>query len=97
MPVYSLPKQSLPKLILSCTKSFEVIGPVQKENYLAYESIADPETLVLSGNTYVPAKPFFLPPREELFRFEDGAFITDRPAINQRIFIGIKLCYLNSI
>lgn len=97
MPVYSLSKHKLPELILSCMKTYEIIGPVQKENYRSYERITDPNTLVLEGNTYVPAKPFFLPPREELFRFEDGAFIADRPAINQRIFIGIKLCDLNSI
>lgn len=97
MAVYSIKRAEFNKLINLSKKTYDVFGPVKKDSSISYEQIDDPNNIAWTGNSYVPPKHFFMPHKEELFRFEDGKFTTSSKKIRQRIILGLKMCDLNAM
>lgn len=99
MSFFTLSKDSFYQFVDALIKDFKVLGPKAKENAYAYAEIADSGELSLDFvRTILPAKKFFFPPKEELFKYQGGKMSAPKDEADQkRILIGPHPCDLSGI
>ncbi|KPL79117.1 hypothetical protein ADN00_04450 [Ornatilinea apprima] len=87
-------KKDLPALLQQWAQSAQVLAPVKKENFTAFEVIADVSEMDLeqAHNTRYPLKSLFLPQSEVLFRYQNGEYVPAVPQKGPRVIFGARPC-----
>ena len=98
MKVFILQKKRFSTFIkrLMQKEGYEVIAPVQTDE-LRFEPIDDPKQITLEKQTYYPAKQYFFPQKQTLFRFDGTSITVPSQASRKRAFFGLRKCDLNAI
>ena len=87
-------------LIAAFMESYEVVAPVRGTYGLDFDVISSPEEAVLDYvETTVSPKKYFLPPQEELFRFDALANEVQDSRIEfpKRVIFGMHSCDINAL
>jgi len=93
-------KDRLPDLVSGLSTEFEVVGPVAKGEAFVFAPVTDPASLRLDYDTTIlPAKKYFLPPKERLMRFTTGDMevVDDTPEVTPRVLFGLHPCDINAL
>ena len=88
------------QLIEAFMESYEVVAPVEGPNGLDFDVIVSPGEVVLDYvETTVSPKKFFLPPEEELFRFDalTNEVLPTRIEFPKRVIFGMHSCDINAL
>lgn len=93
-------KDRLPDLVRGLQAAYEVVGPVSKGSTYVFATIEDPAQLALDYDTTIlPPKKYFVPPKEELMRFNaaDGQVVSDDVDTTPRVLFGLHPCDVNAL
>ncbi|MFZ5954939.1 MAG: 4Fe-4S dicluster domain-containing protein [Nanoarchaeota archaeon] len=92
-----LPTSELNNFLDTLMKKFELIAPIKHDNVTKFEIIQNLNDIYLDSITEVPAKNFFMPESEELFKFKDKKIIEAKNPEKKRVIFGLRKCDLNSL
>jgi len=95
MKILKLPKEHLDFFASVLQRFGEVHGPVARDGQVAFERLTRWSDAVLDyTRTILPPKKYFLPPRETLFRYREGAgYVPCSERLQQRIVLfGVHAC-----
>jgi len=90
----------VPQLISAFMESYEVVAPVEHDRGYAFRAIESPDEVVLDYvSTIVSPKKYFLPPEEELFRFDarTNEVLPSEIPITKRVVFGMHACDINAL
>ncbi|RLI93805.1 MAG: sulfite reductase [Candidatus Altiarchaeales archaeon] len=97
-------KKDIEKFIYELKRRYEVIAPVEENGKVFFKILGENDDITLNyTNSCIPPKEFFIPEREQLFRFRE---INDNIAIysnlsdiceRERIIFGIRPCDVNAL
>jgi ferredoxin len=94
MKMVQIDKKILPELIERWSQLAQVVAPVKKENFTAFEVIEDASEIELdrAQNTRYPLKSLFLPQSEVLFRYKNGEYVPAEAQDTARVIFGARPC-----
>lgn len=101
MPVeaFVLPKAGLGAFVDKLKASYEVLGPIAKENSFVYAAVGSAEELRLDYDTTIlPPKKFFHQPDQTLMEFSG---VSDKAGesspVGKRVLFGVHACDVNAL
>ncbi len=96
MECFRIEKTDFEVFLLGLMKGHQVVAPV-KRDLVRFESVEDVKDIFLGERSFFPAKKYFFPQEEVLFRF-DGMSV-EVPVFHRpkRVFFGLRRCDLNAI
>lgn len=102
---FLLKKEDFPLFVKLLMKSYDVIAPVEKKNLYVFSEIKSHKEIKLDKNTYYPPKKFFLPQKEDLFKFKKKKTLlgTKKEVIEsifnnkKKVIFGVRMCDVSSI
>jgi len=99
LKVVKLPKNKLNDFLKRLTKLGKVYVPVKKgkNSYVFDEFKEGVEVAVDYTRTLLPPKKFFLPPKEEMFKFSKWGYFTTEPKVDNFVIFGVHPCDVNAI
>ena len=74
----------------------EVYAPVKKDD-IRFEKITSADEIYFKSPSDFPLKQYFFRSKEVLFEFNHGKLREKIPKVNQRVFIGPRLCDINAV
>ena len=90
----------VPLLIRAFMDSYELVAPVECDQGHIFDTIDDPNDVVLDYSTTIASpKKYFLPPREILFKFDVAQNDVDAYELDvkPRVLFGVHPCDMNAI
>lgn len=90
----------VPQLVRAFMESYEVVAPVKHDRGFAFEAIESPDEMVLDYvSTIVSPKKYFLPPQEDLLRFDaqTNEVLPTEVEIKPRVLFGAHSCDINAL
>ena len=90
----------VPSLIRAFMDSYELVAPVECDQGHIFDTIDDPNDVVLDYSTTIASpKKYFLPPREVLFKFDVAQNDVDayKLDVKPRVLFGVHPCDMNAI
>ncbi len=90
----------VPSLIRAFMDSYELVAPVECDQGHIFDTVDDPNDVVLDYSTTIAsAKKYFLPPREVLFKFDVAQNDVDAYELDvkPRVLFGVHPCDMNAI
>ena len=90
----------IPLLVNAFMESYEVVTPVETDQGVNFEVIDSPDEMKLDYiSTVVSPKKYFLPPKEELFRFDAQAneVLPTCVEFPKRVIFGMHSCDINAM
>ena len=93
-------KSRLPDLVRGLSTDHEVIGPIAKGDAFVFGTVLDPSELRLDYDaTLLPPKKYFVPPAEELMRFDarENEVLTAKVQAHPRVLFGVHPCDINAL
>ena len=90
----------VPLLIRAFMDSYELVAPVECDQGHIFDTIDDPNDVVLDYSTTIASpKKYFLPPREVLFKFDVAQNDVDAYELDvkPRVLFGVHPCDMNAI
>ncbi len=88
-------KKDVSKFFDRLKGQYEIVGPVKREEIIAFDKISSFDEVVLDKQSDFPPKKYFLPQKQELFRYHKQK-ITQKLPENKRIVI-MRPCDANGI
>ncbi|NOZ80442.1 MAG: hypothetical protein GXP63_02115 [DPANN group archaeon] len=96
METYRQTKADWKRFLEALMKGRELIAPV-KRDLVRFERVKDIEDIHLKSMSYFPAKHWFFPEEQTLFRFSKKGFEMPKQKEPRRVFFGLRKCDLNAI